>query len=249
MIKPNESFEIWAKSYSGIDGGCLKRNGHWFCGIEFGGEYTDLEFEFNKGHIKLPSVSKDLIHASFLKYQFNSKLAKIYTVAMGQPLKQWMEFSKSIGFCTATSNTIKFNLYPIACKESSEHLWTENHYKRTGFPTKALYKAWCQQYRFPLFKKLRDTYKPEIIICTGATYTREFLLAFGGANHVFLKPKQSKLKSSKTSHFIQEFSLEETKLFVIPFLGRQLNSNDALNEVGELVRGALTSSRKTLQIA
>ena len=250
MSEIKKQFETWAKGYSGIDGGQLKEKGHWFCGIEYGGQYGNLMEETKKKVDEIPSVDKNLIYKELLRNPFDQKVAKIYTVSMGVDINKWRSHCESINFCTSSSNTFKLNIYPIACKNASEDLWTIEHFRATGFPTKSLYKAWCQQHRFPMFKNLREKYNPEIIICVGASYCREFLLAFGGEDYVFSEPVASKkIQISNSTHYVHEFKIAQTKLFVLPFVGRPLNSNKDLITTGEFIRESLSQNNRLSKAA
>ncbi len=238
------SFERWALSYSGMDGGTLRAGGHWLCGIEFGGKYDDLKKQITQPQLVPPFVKANCIWDDFLKYQYNQKLAKLYAVICGKDLSDWLNHSGSVGLCTdlPNANTFKLNLYPIACQNESEELWTRQDFEATKFPTKAAYKAWCQTHRFPQFRQLVSTYRPAFVLCTGSSYRKEFLLAFGGPELVFSQSNSARLLSDGQK--VEVYVTDDTTIVVIPFLGRPLNSDKILAEVGTAIREMLSEVGK-----
>jgi len=74
----------------------------------------------------------------------------------------------------------KLNLYPIAFDSTDLNHWHKYGLSKiTGFENKYLFNTWCFFNRFPAYTNLRKKHKPDLIICTGVDYLRDFLIFFG----------------------------------------------------------------------
>ena len=219
-IAADKNFSEWAKSFSGCDGGNISGS-IWFCGIEFGGNDELLNFQ----EISAPPYVNEEFRGRFKTYQYNWKVLKIYSTLVGyDPSKYKKVYAASRAF-DKESDTFKMNLYPIAFRNVSDDLWSEHHYRSTGLPTKPLYQAWCQIERFPIIKSWVSNNKPKVIVCTGTTYLREFVMAFCGIENVFCKLEEQSLDGGNL--FWTIINDGETALFVTPFLGQGGLKSDA----------------------
>ena len=85
-VKANKDFEVWAKSYSGCNGGNIK-GAFWFCGIEFGGGTTEENLKFRE--VVEPSYIGNDKRNNFKKSQYNWKILKLYSVITGHSPKNY----------------------------------------------------------------------------------------------------------------------------------------------------------------
>jgi hypothetical protein len=214
-LKANEEFEAWAKGPSGFDGGNL--NGAvWFCGIEWGAGDSEDSLKFSSLDAA-PSVEGEA-RSSFLNPQYNWKLVKLYAAMLGYPPSQYGAVYKDTSAFSKESDTCKLNLYPIAFKDTDESLWAEWLRDRTGLPTKALYLAWCQLNRFPVFTDLAVRRKPKAIVCTGLQWSKHFLMAFAGMDNAFLDLARRPVAGRELRW--APINNGNSMLFITPFLGR-----------------------------
>jgi hypothetical protein len=222
-ISANTEFSEWAKSYSGCDGGNVSGS-IWFCGIEFGGSDTEESLTFEKQ--ENPPYVDESYRDKFKTYQYNWKVLKIYSTLIGDnPSNYKTVYVKSRAF-NRDSDVFKINLYPIAFHDENSELWEEMHYQKTGLPTKHQYQAWCQVNRFPVIRSWVQENKPKAIICTGTTYLREFVLAFGGIKHLFQPLNKESLSGGSLLHWTP-INQGQTILFITPFLGQGGLKSDA----------------------
>ena len=227
-IKADRDFAEWAVSYSGIDGGNISGS-TWFCGIENGGEQKEGSLIFTPQTLP-PYVDHD-VRKNFKNFQYNWKMLKLYSTILGFSAKEYKKTYQDTRTFDQGSDTFKMNLYPIGFKNESDGLWSEWMFKTTGFPSKPLYQAWCQLNRFPAIKSWVESNDPKMIICTGSTYLREFLMAFSGYEHLFADINESKL--TKGSLFWRVINDGKTILFITPFLGQGgLKSDAQIEECG-----------------
>jgi hypothetical protein len=230
-------FGEWAVGYSGCDGGNLKGE-VWVCGIEYGGGVveSDLRFDPMLEPWCWPEESID----EALSYQYNRKLAKLYAAIKGEPVGMCMDVAKRDRIFQKDGPMFKLNLYPIAFKNASDELWEEWIYKKTGLPTKSLYRAWCQIHRFKAIRSWVAEYSPKLIIGTGRGYLSDFVLAFGGLECLYDGTGRTE-KIGDRDLFIRSVNGGRTQLAVTPFLGNRhgLSSDAQLEDFGKAIRELL----------
>ena len=231
IVKSN--FAKWANSFSGCDGGNIK-GPVWFCGIEYGGNEINIENN-NFQHESEPKYWPDDKRDEWFKYQFNRKILKLYSALLGENVDKYKEVARNRKAFDKDSDLFKMNLYPLAFKDTGDDHWKEAFYNATGIPTKEIYRAWCQIYRFKTIqswsKQHSETLK--LIICTGLSYARDFIMAFRGMKHVHNNLNETMVSKRYMKWIL--FNNEKTLLVIIPFLGHKkydLNSNELLQEFG-----------------
>jgi hypothetical protein len=231
-FKATDKFIAWANSFSGCDGGNLE-GAFWFCGIEYGGNKDPSHL--NLTPITVPGhVDDEWRDKSFLKSRYNQNLVKLYKAILSSS-ESTKQFSKKHKIFGKTSNEFKVNLYPINFPDDGVDNWTEVHYNLTGLLTKRLYQAWCQLHRFQRIREWVEQYSPKVIVCTGSSYFREFLMAFSGPESVF-KHNTVNLTGNRKLKWVQS-NADKTIVFVTPFLGNRhgLNSNRLLSLCGKKI--------------
>ncbi len=212
MRKISKSFEAWAKSFSGCDGGNL--NGSiWFSGIEYGGsklsDFIPLEDPID--------MSDEDVRKNYFNYQYDRKVMKLYSSIIGRSAGDYREVFHFTNAFKNDSDVFKMNIYPLAFKNDWKGNWTKELYEKTGFISKTHYQSWCQLERFPIIKNWVRNYQPKIIIATGLTYSLEYRMAFCGIEAAFKEPSSKDVQGKKI--FWIEVPDCETILFIIPFLG------------------------------
>jgi len=167
-IQSSNEFRTWATGFSGCDGG--NRHGAiWFCGIEYGGNEDEQSFCFSD--VSEPAhLSADQLESTLAKSQYMQKVAKSYAVLHGSEPSNYYQIALARKLFDEESDTFKINLFPISFHNDSDELWQKWLYERTGLPTKSLYRAWCQLYRFPKMKQWVCEGNPKVIVATGTSY-------------------------------------------------------------------------------
>jgi len=196
----NGAFAEWAKNISGMVGG--NPNGDiWFCGIEFGGDEKERNFDNpiyddNKGVFPYWDDNLKEIYPEYPKWQYWQKQAKIVCY-IKDPIANWRKYLR-VDFLSSNGDTFSMNLFPINFQNTSHEIWSKQEYLDTGFPTKTEYIAWCIQNRFPSLKELVYKYSPKVLICTGSSFRKEFLLAFSEEiSDIYEKMKSEPLPNKK----------------------------------------------------
>lgn len=177
-FKVNNDFESWAAGFSGCDGGNIQ-GPIWVCGIEPGGQQSIEQLQFSAKNDP-PQLDENSQAKNFLRWPYNLAASRLCASVVGGNADEYQVAYKHYRVFSSDGCSFKMNLYPLQFKDSTDGQWTRAHYVKTGLPTKPVYKAWCQLNRFPVIQGWVEKYKPLVIICTGRTYTREFLHAFGG---------------------------------------------------------------------
>jgi len=252
---PARSFEQWATGYEGMDGGNVKAQ-LWFCGIEYGGQIDDaskINFEQNApdewrewhtvDDFLLPYVAplKDPSKPS----QTNLKISKPYAIGLSKiasgfyekPITDWMDFTGKDG-CSFT-----MNLYPLSFRSHDDALWDARYFHKTGFLTKAEYKVWCINNRFPNLKKLVNRFTPACLICLGLSLKDQFLIAFcDDSEQLFEQPAIEKISDGSKARDIYYRTINngKTLLMICPFVtgAYGLNSDNLLKGVADFAKGA-----------
>lgn len=229
-IKVCSEFKEWGKR-AGILGNL--KSELWICGIEYGGD-DDLSFEMEA----ITTCWNDRYledNSDYYKWQYDRKVAKIYCCYYGIETSDYEGYMKDELY-RADKNSLKMNLYPISFSNTDEDKWSHKHYKKTGFPNKTIYRAWCMVYRFGYLRKLLDAYQPKVLICTGTSYALDFKLAFAPRDKLF---EDSSFKKGKFyQHKCITFKNGKTNIVIAPFLGGRygVNSDEGLKELAKYVR-------------
>jgi len=212
-IQPNSRFAAFAKSHSGFQGGNPK-SPVWVSGIEYGGALSGNE-SFSPVE-SFPGIDQPEWRKNFLRYGFNRKLVKLLASIEGEKVRDYREFCEDRRVFAGDGLGLKLNLYPIQCRRA--WAWSKAHAEITGFPTKTIYRGWCQAHRFPLFREWVGEYRPKIIIGSGHSHDEDFALAFcRDQEEFFAEPERFKIGR----HRIIQRSIwgGKTILFTLPFLG------------------------------
>ena len=243
-----KAFQEWACSLSGCDGGNIDAD-IWLCGIEWGGgSYDDgiyykerLARQISSGAVNLSQQTYDWKDS--ITYPFGRSVAKLFAAIKGSSVGEY----RDLAINRWNGNEIfKLNLYPIAFDSTDPSLWHKYGLEEiTGFDEKHLFQLWCFMNRFPAFSKLRSEKKPKLIIGTGVSYLRDFLMCFGGVasskiHYAELEPISERNAGNRRFYWV---SLDEyTTLVVIPFFSgpRGLNSDILLEKMGAKIREFLT---------
>ncbi len=148
----NEKFKQFACSHYGCDGGNLDSS-VWVCGLEWGTEFKDLadlekamEGPFDVGNWDGQVQER-------LKYQYNNKIAWLYSYLYDwehghkeQAVKHKLMCSDRIGF--------KMNAFPISFKNRSSVSWNSDMAKLIGLHSFDVYLEWCISNRGRFFQSL-----------------------------------------------------------------------------------------------
>ena len=235
-------FKKWAKSLIGCDGGDITA-GIYFCGIEWGGESAPnlypLDYSYQKDGLTIPARDFETVakKPEYTKHNFDQKIAKIMLAAYPKEFGglNYKEFMRQ-HFCMNPGPLFKLNLYPFNFKSHHDELWTEAHFEKTGIPTKAQYRAWCIENRFPLFKQIVEKYEPKVIVCFGVSYRLDYVLAFGGPELLFKKNHEEVTVAGRKFETIKVTA--RTRIVIAPFLSGAagLNSNEVLTAFGHKLK-------------
>lgn len=234
IIEATEDFSRWAMGYSGCDGGNLGGS-IWFCGIEYGGNEAEDKFQF--ADVSVPLDISDAERRKFFVYQYNIKIAKLYSAIIGAEVSTYLQTALRDRLFAKESCCFKMNLYPISFHHDSDDLWQKWLYRKTGLPTKSIYRAWCQIHRFPKIRKWITQYSPKLIVATGITYKNEFIMAFDDVETIYRNKAKPEPLSGR--EFVSlEINEDKTILAIIPFLGGRygLNSDIHLQEFGKRIQ-------------
>jgi hypothetical protein len=158
-----------------------------------------------------------------------------------------------------------FNLYPVPLPGTEPHHWTRpivapghgparSYQDVTGLPTKAIYRSWCRQERFPFFSTEARRHQPRVIVGTGTSYLDHFAAFFAGQSRLRdwrehdVRAPGPKGEEVRTA-FSAEFADQATTLFVVPFFAKPrhgINSEALVLALGRLIgrhTGLLPSPR------
>lgn len=235
-------FEKWAKGFSGMDGGNLEAD-LWFCGIEFGGGH-DCEISFNERYSykdesgqKIPCWNDNFRNENndyYTTWQYNQKVAKVVCQFLYDSPEDYKKYMDKL--FTENGETFKMNLYPMNFLNNDDMLWEEKHYNKTGFPNKQIYRAWCMLNRFEHLKGLVEKYEPKILVCTGNSLKRDFLLAFAPKDSLFdiNLCKREQVDKYRCEWF--KINDGKTSVIITPFFGQGgIMSNNGLIELARLM--------------
>ena len=220
IINATGEFEVWASSLAGCDGG-NPAGAIWFCGIEWGGGDDVETFKFD---INISPVWDDERLKNFTKYQYDRKVAKIYSVLIGKEIGEYQEVAFEKRIFSGESDLFKLNLYPISFHHDSDELWDRRWYEKTGLPTKSIYRAWCQINRFKKFQELVEKHNPRLIVATSTSYKTDFIMAFAGADTIYHSDIKSEVINNKYLEWLN-INNDKTILAITPFLGTRYGLN------------------------
>jgi len=211
----NEAFTLWAKSFSGCNGGNPNCS-IWFCGIEYSISKEAGDKKYTKIDEPDPVSGIDR-RKKFIKYPYIRNVLKLYSAILGEKVSNYKKVFHTTGAFDKKSDVFKLNLYPVPFKNTKSSLWTTEHSRNTGLASKSQYREWCRLNRFPVIKKWMEEYKPKAIICTGITHPTEFNDAFFSPDHEIDRFKHEIIDEKKLYHLRQPET--NTIIFIIPFLG------------------------------
>ena len=252
----NPIFEKWATGHSGCDGGDIgfvERPSIWFCGIEWGGGKPDDQDEHAYESKLLETLQLDVSAPAIgyvndngepnwtenLAYIFNWQAMKLLTAISGGQFSDYKKFAESEQpFVKGRKGYYKMNLYPLAFKNTSHHLWQGGVAKVTGFENKQDYKDWVRRCRFPVMKTWVELYVPALIVCTGITYSDEF-------KHAFVDDgKEFKRKAIDGKDLYWWINKNGTVIVNIPFMVNRngLTRNVLIQKFGEWIRALISSA-------
>lgn len=239
-FEATQDFANWATGFAGCDGG-NKLGSIWLCGIEWGAKKTDQDVDYSSEFSKdVRFPPEGFTKKSDNDYGFNRRFLKLLAAMQSDPTKDhlYLYNSEPIPF-HKDSDLFKINVYPIAFNRDSDELWGERLWRATGLPTKSLYRAWCQKYRFPVMKSWIEKYSPKLIIATGWTYRSDYKLAFGGIEAIYGNATTNIdiVLDDKKLEFL-EINGGKTILAIIPFLGgtNGLNSDKRIGAYGRALK-------------
>ena len=215
----------------------------WKCSDEGVYYKSELREEIRKGEFR-PN-EKEYVWENHIDYTYGRSFAKLYAAIQGDNnVKQYKKLLKKWD----NSEIFKLNLYPIAFDSTDETLWQQYGLdKTTGLDEKHLFQTWCFMNRFPAFANLRKNHPPKLIIGTGVSYLRDFLVCFGGDDknsalirYGDIKPVSKTNKQNMRRYYWVKID-NRTTLVVIPFFSGSygLNSDYLLQEMGNRIREIL----------
>lgn len=241
MKYTQESLIKWAtERLAGCDGGNLVKAKIWTCGIEWGWAQSTEDMRkkyYTKDILSEITNQKKLIDdfvvydKSRLSSRYDRQFLKLLAVIKGY------ELSEYLSVVINHNEIFKMNLFPIAFQRDYNNLWTEYNLDKTfeQFPTKDTYREWCRLHRFPFFQLLTEKYQPQIILCFGLGYAKDFCNAFGGVKLIEYNTLiDTSPRNSKPRTFYYSKTKSGANLFVLPFLVNRngLNSSYLLTQAG-----------------
>ena len=185
------SIDAFIASYAGIDGGNPKAS-IWICGIEHGGDFESLEMPL-KPERTLSSWDDDFRkkYPKYHTWQYHRKVAKLMVALRGLQ-DEPTSLSLRVDACrqylkdelyVAGGESFKLNLFPLSSPSVNSSKWQEFYSEHLGFESKDFYYKRCRDVRFPFLKKMRDEFRPHIILGTGKTFKCDFADAFGSLSN------------------------------------------------------------------
>lgn len=251
-------FEEWAKLV-GLSGGAggNPSSSLWFCGIEPGGDWIELNKtqplnaliqESEKQKIIVENIpvsawdhSFKVNNPTFTSWQFVQKVAKISLIYQNSNIRDFKKYMQNNQY---TKDGLEFhlNLYPLPFPKESDNYWTDLHKELTGFTSKPAYRAWCRQHRLPQFRILTKKFKPRCILCFGEKYSDDFIFSFSENPQKCSEIASWEVKGSKKSMSVTHLETDLATVLLCPFLGQGgIMSDEGLNEIGDYVRKITTS--------
>lgn len=250
MYTIKKEFEDLALSHYGYDGGNLDAK-FWISGIEWGEGVTPekLLADIAKGPNIDPLHFENLEdRKKYLNYKFDRIWMKVLSHASGKEVESYKDvIDGDTKALTKNGKVMKLNLYPISFKTTSSDLWTREFYEITGFPTKELYLGWVKTYRFAKFNEMVVAKKPRVILCSGTSVRRDFLLAYGGVEALFSDPiEEIEFSKNKKGHVYNSHLSVNTKIIIVPFFNsvHGVTSNEECKVLGKKVGEYLFENNK-----
>lgn len=228
-------------SYSGIDGGNPKAS-IWICGIEHGGN-SELPEGPLKPEFKWPSWGDDFRrdHPDYKNWQYHQKVAKLMVALRelrSKPVSPpkidgWGEYLEDELY-VFNGDCSKLNLFPLSSPSVVSPAWQTSYSKRLGLESKVAYYERCRDIRFPFLRKVREEFKPKVILGTGKTFRKDFAHAFG-----FEPEWHEHLEINDGCRRRDCYVYEDADglLIVCPFFGGRygINSDGLLIELAKLI--------------
>ena len=237
----SDSIDAFMASYAGIDGGNPKAS-IWICGIEHGGDFESLKMPLRPEH-NLSSWDDDFRsqHPEYCTWQYHRKVAKLMVALRdlqgnfsrpSPPEDAWRQYLKDELYVSG-GESFKLNLFPLSSPSVNSSKWREFYSEHLGFESKDCYYKRCRNVRFPFLNKIREEFRPHIVLGTGKTFRSDFSHAFG-----FDENSEICIKIGKTSQ--RDCYLYEDNygvLIVCPFFGGRygINSDELLFDLAKLI--------------
>ena len=234
-MSASSEFESWGLSYSGCDGGDIgnqRSPSTWLCGIEWGGGHEPNGLrEHIQQNLNVPPSGYDIWEEN-ISYIFNWQVMKLFSAIEGGKVEDYKAFAKGIKpFVSGSSGYFKMNLYPIGFKDTDHDKWQTDFTDITGFDTKNEYINWCKQNRFPMLRKWASKWAPQVIICLGKSYIKDFTIAFYDKNNDFTH-------ETIDGHDIYwGKNIDKALVVILPFMVNRygLVKNTSIQKVGERI--------------
>lgn len=233
----NSDFAKWAVGFSGCDGGNFGGATIWFSGIEWGLGFDPKTFDFSKDCLSNLGWDDDY-RKKFQSNPFDRGVVQMYSGLIGAGVDKHIEVAQNKKVFSQESKLFKMNIYPIAFKRDGDELWNEDWYQKTGMPTKSMYRAWCQEYRFPKFKGWVEEHRPKLIVAAGSSYKSDYILAFAGAEGLYKHSKKDPEKIEDRELFWCNLNNGRTILAITPFFGGRwgLNSYNLIEKFSSRIK-------------
>lgn len=240
----NELFAKWAVDLSGCDGGDIgtpENPSVWWCGIEWGGGFSEKSVD------ELQNVFKEEVnidgYENFEKnfaYIFNWNALKLLSVIEGYKLEDYKIFGQDKRpFVKNEKGYFKMNLYPVSFKNTSHHFWTETFSNATGLATKSEYLDWIRGNRFRTLREITKKHCPKLIVCTGITFKDDFVTCFADD----MIPNEEKIDNKSLFWVVNK---NGTLVVIIPFMVNRygLIRNASITKFGQRVSELLKLSNQ-----
>lgn len=211
VMSEKQRFKEYAIGFNGFDGG-NPAAGIWFCGIE-PGRSTGEDFLSSNDCIQKDQYSNEIpyrdqkfrdANPKYQSWPYDRIVAQIMN-SISRKYKNGEDYMEKKLY-NNDDNCFKLNLYPLKIRGADASLWRKEYYEYTGFQLKELYWAWCMKNRFPVLQRLMQQHQPRVIVCTGLTWRKHFLLAFGSDNDIFaVDSNDYAINNGKTKLLITKF--------------------------------------------
>ena len=101
-----------------------------------------MKIKFRFDDVSRPNYLSESDLKKELRYEYAIKVAKLYSAILGKKVSDYYDFSMRDRIFDKDSSVFRVNLYPISFHHDNDDLWEGWLYRKTGLPTKSLYRAW-----------------------------------------------------------------------------------------------------------
>lgn len=200
----------------------------WLCGIEYG------ESPDERGSAE--EIEDYSVAMQWRNWTYNRNAFKLISVIEGQSVETAQAYAENQKiFESKTAPYFQTNLFPVECH--SLETWSEEAQARSGFADKEAYIAAIRASCFEQMHQQVLTHKPRLFIGVGITHLDDFCRVVLGASAAPEKREFTVNGYNKTL-YLQAGAIP---FAVVPHLSSPsgLNSNEALERAGELIREIL----------